>query len=164
MKDKYHYWFGTLLILRGVLLIIFTLASADYPEMNLLVLFIAITTLFFYMLYFQFYRSKMTLILEGLSFMNLILVTGCSLYVGAVHGNQSALINVSVSIMVVQFCAVFVWHSVKICYIKKVQRRGYLNIGTVPDVGNKQVSLNTKPDEFNETDELHDSVLISNTY
>ena len=162
LKDKYHYWFGTLLILRGILLIIFTLTSADYPEMSFLILFIATTTLFFYMLYFQFYRSKVILILEGLSLMNLILVTGCSLYVGAVHGNQSALINVSVAITVVQFFAVIVWHSVKLCRIKKVQRRGYLNVETVPDESNKQV--NTKPDEFNDTNELHESVLISITY
>ena len=33
-----------------------------------------------------------------------------------------------------------------------------MSVETVPDVNNKQV--NTKPDEFNETDELHDSVLI----
>ena len=66
--------------------------------------------------------------------------------------------------MVVQFCAVIVWHSVKICCIKKVQRQDYLNVETVPDESNKQV--NTKPDEFNETDELCDSesVLIGNTY
>ena len=148
LKDKHHYWFGTLLILRGILLIIFTLTSADYPEMSFLILFIATTTLFFYMLYFQFYRSKVILILEGLSLMNLILVTGCSLYVGAVHGNQSALINVSVSIMVVQFSAVIVWHSVKFAASK-----GAI---CVPDVSNKQVS--TKPDEFDETDELRDSI------
>ena len=78
------------------------------------------------------------------------------------RGNQSALINVSVLIMAVQFFAVIVWHFVKICCIKKKLRRGYLNVETIPDVNNKQV--NTKPDEFNETDELRDSVLISNTY
>ena len=122
LKDKHHYWFGTILILRGVLLIVFILTSADYPEMNLVILFIATATLFFYMLYFQFYRSKVTLILEGLSFMNLILVTGCSLYVVTVQGDQSALINVSVSIMMVQFSTVIVWHCVKIWCIKKIQR------------------------------------------
>ena len=46
LKDKHHYWFGTLLILRGILLIIFTLTSADFPEMNLLILFVAIMALF----------------------------------------------------------------------------------------------------------------------
>ena len=54
--------------------------------------------------------------------------------------------------MVVQFSAVIVWHSVKLCCIKKVQRRGYLNVKTVPDESNKQVK--TKSDEFNETDEV----------
>ena len=162
LKDKHHYWFGTLLILRGVLLIIFTLTSADYPETNLLLLFIATMVLFFHLLYFQFYKSKVTLLLESLSFTNLILVAGCSLYVGAVRGNQSALINISVSIVVVQFCAVVVWHCVKICCIncKRVQRRGYLNIETAPEVNNKQVIA--KPEEFNETDGLRDSVFISN--
>ena len=37
-----------------------------------------------------------------------------------------------------------------------------MNVETVPNVSNKQ--MNTKSDEFNETDELRDSVLISNTY
>lgn len=160
LKNKYHYWFGALLILGGVLLLIFTLTSANYPEMNLLILFIATTTLFFYALYFQFYKSKVTLTLEGLSLMNLILVAGCSLYVVAVHGDQSALINVSVSITVVQFSAVIVWHCVQICCVKTAHRRGCLNIETVPepDVNTRQV--NAKPDDFDETDELRDSVLI----
>ena len=104
----------------------------------------------------------MTLLLEGLSFTNLILVAGCSLYVGAVHGNQSALINVSVLIMVVQFCAVIVWHCVKTCCLKMVQRRGYVNVETVPDMNIKPV--NTKPEEFDENAELRDSILISDTY
>ena len=164
LKDKHQYWFGVLLILRGVLLVIFTLTSADYPETNLLILFITTTTLFFYAMYFQFYKSKVTLLLEGLSLMNLILVAGCSLYVVAVHGDQSALINVSVSIMVVQFSAVIVWHCVQICCLKSMQRRGYLNVETVPesDVNTRQV--NAKADDFDETDELRDSVLISKTY
>jgi hypothetical protein len=164
IKDKHHYWFGALLILRGVLLIIFALTSADYPEMNLLILFIATTMLFFYALCFQFYKSKVTLLLEGLSFMNLILVAGCSLYVVAVDGNQSPLINVSVSITVVQFSAVIVWHCVQICHCtKKAQKRGYLNVETVPDIMSTR-QVNAKPDDFDETDELRDSVLISNTY
>ena len=161
LKDKHHYWFGALLILRGVLLIIFTLTSADYPEMNLLILFIAIMALFFYMICFKLYKSKVALLLQGLSFMNLVLVSGCSLYVRAVNGNQSALINVSVSIMVVQFFAVIVWHCVKTCCLKTMQRRGYLNVETVPGVNTKCV--NTKP-EFNEYAELRDSILVSNTY
>ena len=44
------------------------ITSADYPEMNLTILFIATATLFFYMLYFQFCRLKVTLVLESLSF------------------------------------------------------------------------------------------------
>ena len=146
-----------------MLLVIFTLTSAGYPETNLLILFIATTTLFLYALYYQFYKSKVTLLLEGLSLMNLILVAGCSLYVVAVHGDQSALINVSVSIMVVQFSAVIVWHCVQICCLKSMQRRGYLNVETVPesDINTRQV--NAKSDDFDETDELRDSVLISKT-
>ena len=55
------------------------------------------------------------LVLESLSFMNLILVTACGLYIVIVQGDQSALINVSVSIKAVQFSAVVVWYCVKIC-------------------------------------------------
>ena len=73
--------------------------------------------------------------------MNLILGAGCSLYVVAVHGDQSALINVSVSIMVVQFSAV-------------IQRRGYLNVKTVSESDVNTTQVNAKPIDFDEADEL----------
>ena len=152
LKDKHHYWFGTLLIARGVLLIIFTLTSADHPEMNMLILFTAMMALLVYMLYFHFYKSKVALLLECISFTNLIVTVGSTMYIKTAYGNQSALINVSVSVMVVQFCAVIVWHCVKICCIKTEHRRGYLNIETA-------TNMNAEKAEFNENAEVRESIL-----
>lgn len=137
LKDKHGYWFGALLILRGVLLITFTLTASSHPEVNLLLLLVSLTILLLYMLYFKLYKNKIVLLLQSLVFANLILLAGCSLYVAAVGGNnliKSFLINLSISGTVLQFCGVVLWHSIKAlkeCFIMLKERQGYLKIDNI---------------------------------
>ena len=43
LKDKYHYWFGVLLIVRGILLLVLTLTYSVYPNVSYIVLLITVT-------------------------------------------------------------------------------------------------------------------------
>ena len=42
LKDKHHYWFGVLLLVRGVLLLIYSLTFTIYPNINLLILLVVL--------------------------------------------------------------------------------------------------------------------------
>ena len=42
LKDKYQYWFGTMLLVRGVLMVILTATSVANPELNVFILFLFI--------------------------------------------------------------------------------------------------------------------------
>ena len=154
VKDKHHYWFGVLLILRGVLLITFTLTAAQLPALNLLILLIAMTILFFYMLYFQLYKSQLVLLLESLAFMNLIIVAGGSLYIMSAieenkQNNMAALVNVSIAIIVIQFFGVMLMHIWKTlkerCLKKPYVQRDYV------DIQGSSSETSYKDDEFRES-------------
>lgn len=146
LNDKHHYWVGVLLFLRGALLINFTLTVANFPTLNLFLLLVAVTILFFYMLYFRIYKSQLVLFLESLSFMNLILLAGGGLYVISARAqggtfiistandslhNIAILTNISISAALVQFLGVLLKHvmqTIKDCHTKK-QQQLYENIG-----------------------------------
>ena len=154
LKDKHHYWFGVLLILRGVLLITFTLTAAQLPALNLLILLITMTILFFYMLYFQLYKSQLVLLLESLAFMNLIIVAGGSLYIMSAivenkQNNMAALVNVSIAIIVIQFFGVtlmHIWKNLKErCLKKPYVQQGYV------DIQGSSSETSYKDDEFRES-------------
>ena len=153
LKDRHHYWFGTLLILRGILLVVFTLTAMDYPSINLLLLLISVTTLLAYMLYFQLYKSRVIQLLQAISFLNLILLAGGSLYVAAKSGSKTVLINISVAVSMIQFFMVILQHTVKLvkeCYIKK-QTRGYANL--------ESIQCSTKQYDVDENTQFRDSIL-----
>ena len=72
LKDKHHYWFGVLLVVRGILLIILTLTYTVYPNVNYIVLLITVSLLLFYSNYYQVYKNRLVQFNE--SFFLLLLV------------------------------------------------------------------------------------------
>ena len=49
LKDKHQYWFGTMLLVRGILLVLLTVTSAANPKLNVFVLFLFTAFLFSFM-------------------------------------------------------------------------------------------------------------------
>ena len=45
LKDKHRYWFGAMLLVRGVLLVLLTVTSVENPELNVFALFLFIAFL-----------------------------------------------------------------------------------------------------------------------
>ena len=48
LKDKHHYWFGTLLLVRIAILVSFTVISSTFPLLSLLILLLTSLVLLFY--------------------------------------------------------------------------------------------------------------------
>ena len=113
LKDKHHYWFGVLLLIRGILLVIFTLTSANSPTINLLVLSITMALLLFYMSLKNVYKHKISRILESVSVMNLIVLSCAILYAPQ---KKTIILELSIGFVFVQFCIIVLVSFIKRCY------------------------------------------------
>ena len=112
LKDKHHYWFGVLLVVRGILLIIFTLTYTVYPNINYIVLLITVSLLLFYSNYYQVYRNRLVQFNE--SFFLLLLVF---IGVTGILQDRARQITVYVSIGVgfFAFCGMIIRMSLQTC-------------------------------------------------
>ena len=129
LKDKHHYWFGTLLLIRGALLIVFTATSSISPLVSLLILVITLVMLLFYMSIKPVYKSKLVRLFESASLSNLLVLISCTLYTGGIYSGTTAL-QISIGIAFVQFLLIILISTSKTCYHNKnkctcTQRRGY---------------------------------------
>ena len=120
LKDKHHYWFGTLLLIRGSLLVAFTATSSTLPLVSLLILAIALAFLLFYVSITPVYRSALVRVLESLSILNLLMLVTYTLYETAVNGpSQSKALQLSTGLAFGQFIAIILISAVEICYHNK---------------------------------------------
>ena len=76
LKDKHHYWFGVLLIIRCALLITFTATNTVDPSINHLVVLITAAVLLCYANYHRVYTNKAVQLNENLFLLLLVLIGG----------------------------------------------------------------------------------------
>ena len=76
LKDKHHYWFGTLLIVRGGLLAVFTSTYTVYPNINYIVLLVTVSLLLCYSNYHRVYKNKVMHLNENFFFLLLVIIGG----------------------------------------------------------------------------------------
>ena len=121
LKDQHHYWFGVLLLIRGVLLLISSLTVNINPAVSLFLLLVVATLLLCYMNYKQVYKRKSVLILESAFLINLLFLTGGTMYyykdVGG--GQRAALVYISIGIAFVKFCGIIVRSLLQVLPIHK---------------------------------------------
>lgn len=130
LKDKHHYWFGVLLLVRGILLATFIYASSPtimlFILFYFLILFTTMAILLFYMSIKPIYKQK---VLVEASFINLVILSGG---IGIFSTYKSAFLYTSIGIAFIQFCATVLWNLLKPCHSRfrrcTPQRKGYLNI------------------------------------
>ena len=116
LKDQHHYWFGVLLLARGILLLISSLTANLNPAISLFLLLGMATVLLCYMNHVQIYKRKSVLIIESAFLMNLVLLVGGVMYYrDAGNGHKVTLIYVSVGLAFVKFCGIAVWSLILIC-------------------------------------------------
>ena len=132
LKDKHHYWFGVLLLIRGLLLLIYSLTFSIIPDLNLVILTIVLLFLLLYTLVCRVYKRKSVMIFESLLLGNLIVLSGSTKLVP----NRSTALIVSIGFAFVQFCIIVVWSFVKAYVQKRRSNKYYVNLeDTSTDTG-----------------------------
>ena len=105
LKDKYLYWFGVLLIVRGILLVILTLTYTAYPEINYIVLLLTASLLLVYSNYYRVYKRKIVQLNENF-FLILLIFVGAS---GVLEEQRRRIvIYTSVGVGFLVFCGMIV--------------------------------------------------------
>ena len=115
LKDKHQYWFGTMLLVRGVLLIILTITSGANPELNVLILLLLIAFLRFFISVQNVYKQMNVSVLESSTSLNLIVLSAGALYKWESIKSKTILLSVSIGIAFAQFCVIVVWSLIKPC-------------------------------------------------
>ena len=115
LKDKKQYWFGAMLLVRGVLLVLLTVTSVDDPELNVFALFFFIAFLFFFTSVKYVYKRVNVRVLESSTLLNLIVLSSGTLYTWESSESRSKLLMVSIGITFAQFCIIVAWSLMKPC-------------------------------------------------
>ena len=155
-KPIHRYWFGVLLLARGILLVISASTFAIPQSTSLLILFIFGITILLYMTIVQPYKSTALLILQSSFHMNLILLCGLVLYAHTQAGNKHTLqgvaVGLSTGVAFLQFCGILFNNMIKVYRCWNNKRKHEYN------------NCNENKDELKVDDELsadyRDSILV----
>ena len=118
LEHKHQYWFGVLLLTRGILLIISTSSFGIPYASNLLILIVLLVVLLSYMNIMQTYQSTTALFLCSSFYVNLIVLSGYFMLTYTRQEWQSSqviAVGVSVAIVFLQFCANVIYAVAKEC-------------------------------------------------
>ena len=126
LKDKHHYWFGTLLLVRIALLVSFTATSSTLPFTSLLILQCTSVVLLFYTSIRHVYKSKLVRTLVSTTLLNLIILIATTLYTG---GEETIFLEASIAFAFIQFTVIVIISLIKIILNimrhKCIGRNGY---------------------------------------
>ena len=114
IKDKHRYWFGVLLLTRGILLLSYGSTFAIPQNTSLLILLVLGALVLFYMTIVQPYKSTVVLTLQSSFLLHLILLSGFVLYAQSQMKNkqaiQTAAVGFSVGAAFLQFIGIVVYN------------------------------------------------------
>ena len=117
-KPAHRYWFGVLLLARGILLAIFSSSFATPKNTNLLLLLILVLALLLYMATVQPYRNKAIFIVQSSFLVNLLLLSVFILY-AETHENkytlQTTIVGISTGVTFLQFCGIIMINVIRLC-------------------------------------------------
>ena len=112
LKHKHQYWFGVLLLARGVLLVTFASTFGISETINLLILLVLATVLLLYMTLVQPYRSTAVLFSQSIYMANLVLLSGFFFFSYTQSNGstfQAAAIGLSTSLAFSQLCCIVLY-------------------------------------------------------
>ena len=118
-KLAHRYWFGVLLLARGLLLIIFSSSYATPKNTNLLLLLALVLLLLLYMAIVQPYKNKVVLIIQTSYLANLLFLSAFVLYAETMDDKrytvQTIAVGISTGIAFLQFCGIVVCNIIRLC-------------------------------------------------
>ena len=148
LKDKHQYWFGVLLLVRGVLLVVFASTYSMYPTVNYLLLLIMPALLLCYANYNHVYKARLVQLAENYFFISLIVLGGTKM----VNQNMKhAVVYGSIFITLVAFCGVVICS----CVVQIVKLRSIIVESDTKIISNTPTQKN---DSLNDA-QLWDSIL-----
>ena len=129
-KDKYRFWTGMLLVVRTLLIVLFTINTAGSSEVNLLIVLVISCTLLL-AISNSLYKKWPYNFLESFYYLQLIVFAGAAFYIGSTDGSITAVADTSIGLSLTVFLAVVGYHifsrisSLKTCYYR---RKGYADV------------------------------------
>ena len=118
LKHKHQYWFGILLLVRGVFLVIATSAFGIPPAINLLVLLVFTVVLLFYMNIMHVYTNTRVLLLNSSFILNLIFLSGFFILTYTQpywQKSQVTAVGISTGCVFLQFCGIVLYMMINQC-------------------------------------------------
>ena len=108
LKDRYHYWFGLLLLVRGVLLITLAITSTFSPLVNLLIIAMVGAGL---LVHPYQYRNWFHSLLEKLFFLNLVILACGLLFAELLGTDKIPIVYSSVGVSLTLFVGIVLFHT-----------------------------------------------------
>jgi hypothetical protein len=129
-KDKYRFWTGMLLVVRTLLIILFTANTAASIDLNSLIILVVSCTLLLANTNGA-YKNSICNYLESFFYLQLVVFSGGVLYARHNHGSITAVSDTSFGLTLCTFLAILGYHT--LCRIKFLktyyyQREGYNNV------------------------------------
>jgi predicted outer membrane repeat protein len=114
LKHKHQYWFGVLLLVRGILLVTFASTFSISNTINLLILLTLGIVLLFYMTLVQPYKNTALLLLQSSFLVNLTFLSGFDIFAYTQPNKLKQILmevafGISAGIVFVQFCAIVLY-------------------------------------------------------
>jgi predicted outer membrane repeat protein len=126
LNHKHQYWFGLLLLVRGMIFVLFASNSFIPNDTNLLILLIFVGLLQFYMLSTSIYKSHAVLVFHSSFFLNLCFLSGFIIFShtkGKVKSSmQTSATFISTGIAFLQFCGVILYQIYSLCCSCRIGR------------------------------------------
>ncbi len=116
LNDKHQYWFGTLLLAQGLLLLVSSLTSHTIPDFNLLLLLAISVSLLCYMHTQRTYKRKSILLIESSFLANFAVLTVGTLYFRDNRKGRLVLLNISIAVAFFEFCVIIMWNLIPKVY------------------------------------------------
>jgi hypothetical protein len=120
LKHKHQYWFGLLLLVRGIIFVIFTSNFSIPNGINLLILLVCAGLLLFYMLSISVYKSHALLVFHSSFFLNICFLTGFIIFSHTKSKVRSSMETnatlISTGIAFLQFCGIILYQIYSLCH------------------------------------------------
>ena len=119
LKPGHQYWFGVLLLARGMILITFASNFALPQDISLLILLVTAGLLLFYMFLENVYKSRKATVFHSSFLLNLCLLSGSMIFAHTgrriKHTIQAVAVGLSIGTAFLQFCYVFFYQIYIMC-------------------------------------------------
>ena len=127
LKEKHHYWFGVLLVVQGLLLLVSSLTLLILPEISILLLLVASIFLHCYVNSIQPYKKMSVALLESSFMINFIILAVGYLYFRDNNKGRAILLSLSITAALIEFGGIVIWNLIPKKLIEKLKIKSRRN-------------------------------------